>query len=456
MERWTSEQSLILNQPIQNTVIFAGPGSGKTTVFTAFLAHQLDNRQIYSDQTMAVTFTRKSAQSMMSKLTGQIQHKQLLKKLRIGTFHGQFFRFILPFVKEMPVLLKSHEERKLIESALRKLLPISQPFSTQLIDDAVQIIMRMKSRYPIHGNSQFEMDLLEMYEKNKSVEKRWDFEDILLFSLFLFTHSKSFQDVMRKWEFIMVDEFQDTNNIQWHVLNELIKISDAKLFVVGDDDQAIYSFRGSSSYWLLHLDELIPNTSKYFLQYNFRSDIDICKYSSNIIEKQSHRSEKIMIPTSSMYGNCAAVTVKNEEEEYYFIEKLLLHFFSLKKNMSIAILARTRRELIPFIKLIPKYYSRHFYLTVCTFHEAKGLEWDVVFLLGAVEKNPFLRNVDSHILIPTRDNQNLTSEDDEERRLFFVACTRAKHVLITFFPQCYGGKKMNISPYLLESQMSIH
>ncbi|MCY0896739.1 MAG: UvrD-helicase domain-containing protein [Alicyclobacillaceae bacterium] len=444
---WTEEQLRVLEEPIRDMVVFAGPGSGKTTVLTEYMARQLITRDIEPEHIMSLTFTRKSATQLGKRLLEQ--HPELgtqLDKLHLGTFHSQLFHSLLRKMPDIPVLLKSSEQYQLAKQA------VSEAFSEnstgpRVIQNFLAEVTRLKSTFPVAVDDSPYVRAFHRYEQLKVAEKRWDFDDIVLeFLRILESHGLplEFQNV----RLMLVDEFQDTNALQWRIFERIRSNSSARMYVVGDDDQSIYSFRGASSEWLVNFESYVPLATRHYLQSNFRSARTICEVASTLIQYNVDRAPKTMRPVRSETGVAQAIRVRDEADEIETI-RFLVEYYLRGTETSIAVLARTRQQLLPILQIYLRHTSfrkaydgRVHSLEFRTFHEAKGQEWDVVIILGAVANSPYLR-----------DRSTESTESSEERRLFFVACTRARVCLYILVPKFYQTLCVRSLCFLSESKI---
>ena len=260
------------------------------------------------------------------------------------------------------------------------------------------------------------------------------------FLRFLRTHENKSQYLEQK-KYLFVDEFQDINDIQSDIITEYYN-SGVKVIAVGDDAQNIYSFRGSNITHILTFDEKYENVAKHKLIKNYRSTPEIINLANESIEFNKYQIPKKMVPHHKSIGE------KPNVEHYYswdmqnlFIKDKIADYITkgIPKH-EIAVLCRTNRPLIPIEEILTKNGINNIFLDndkvdikkkvkeehicLCTIHKAKGLEWKVVFIIAL-----------NDYWFPSGKN---IVELEEERRLFYVAVTRAKEYLhMSFTP--YAG-----------------
>ncbi|WP_198849615.1 ATP-dependent helicase [Alicyclobacillus sp. SO9] len=429
----TDEQSRIVLQSFQTMSVFAAPGSGKTTVLTEHILFQLRQSLLQPAEVMAVTFTKQAAKEMASRLASNWKepNRVRLEAVHIGTFHSQMFGLLLAKNPNIPVLLDPAEQFQMMKTALQLQ---SLPDSVQHVHKALMRSSKLKSQWPVKNDQNKQnRRLLQEYETLKSRSHRWDFDDILVHACLLFDNEAA-DSPQLPVRYILVDEFQDTNDIQWEILTRMVKSLDAKLFVVGDDDQSIYGFRGANPAWLVDFKRWYPESLSFTLTVNFRSDREIIRTAASLIEHNQRRRSKTIVGHSSQKGIVQTVIWESEEQEAASVARWI------KENVNsgtLAVLARTRKQLEQTWSLLPKRCQQ--VVEFRTFHDAKGKEWDTVHIVGAVKLNPYLS-----------ENPTSVADLEEERRLFYVAITRARHSLYIHSPTRVQRNKTRPSVFITE------
>jgi len=286
--------------------IIAGAGSGKTRVITTKIAYLIQQRQIPSWRILAVTFTNKAANEMKTRVQTLLGADT---RLFISTFHALCYRIlreefahigleknftiidvaeqkaiIKRIVKELDVPVK--EQIKVVKSALYKIDNFKNEFISPSEANQDQTLLSPDDRLAVK--------IYGLYEETLKLENYVDFNDLQLKTHSLFEQNK---DILKKWvsrfDYILVDEFQDTNNLQF----ELIKMLTAKrnnLTVVGDPDQTIYSWRGAQVNIILNFNKTYPNAKTVVLDKNYRSTKQILSVANNAISKNTQRENKVI------------------------------------------------------------------------------------------------------------------------------------------------------------------
>lgn len=442
---FTIEQSQIIAAIPARTVVYAAPGSGKTTVLTHHISEQLRNHRFRANGIMAITFTRQSAVDMRKRMMEQNgMSRKRIEALQIGTFHAQLFRLLLNSVANIPVLLSPIEQFEMMKLALEQHMRNHYRISQSLVQQMLTTYSVNKASYPPAQLPKSESKIIQTYSKIKKRLNRWDFDDILqTFCRQLENRSSShFFDTLTGIQYLLVDEYQDTNPVQWTILQRVVSELDIPVFVVGDDDQSIYGFRGASPQFLLSFATTYADARQYTLNQNFRSSPEIVEHARYLIEHNVVRAPKQMKPVRSKKGIVKAFLVPDEEAEAQYVVKAISSVKRDHPDYSCAVLSRTRRQLY---KVWQSIRQAHFSgIEMRTFHDSKGREWDALFIVGLVEGNPYL----------ARSIRN-SSEMEEERRLYYVALTRARHISCTFIPKLIAGRVFKPSQFIYEAKITM-
>jgi DNA helicase II / ATP-dependent DNA helicase PcrA len=284
-------------------LVLAGAGSGKTRVLTARTAYMLNVKNIEPNTIMLVTFTSKAAGEMKSRLlTYPHMSRDLINKVVTGTFHSIFYR-ILMFHEgnnwsSERLLKKEWQRDKILKEAGKEIDLSEKEFAYDL---ALQQISFWKNSLlqpdQVRAESDWEekvVFLYKKYEEFKTKENLFDFDDMLVGCYQLLSHNPSLLALYQnRFKYFLIDEFQDVNKVQY----ELIKLLSAKsknVCAVGDDDQAIYSFRGSDPSYLLEFEKDFPSAKLVTLDQNYRSSHEIVSTANEMIAINKIRRQKKM------------------------------------------------------------------------------------------------------------------------------------------------------------------
>ncbi|WP_409304688.1 ATP-dependent helicase [Peribacillus sp. SCS-155] len=284
-------------------LVLSGAGSGKTRVLTVRTAYMIVERNIDPRSIMLVTFTAKAASEMKERLLaypglGSAKVNQLV----CGTFHSIFFKLLMfhqPGKWQRDLLIKwDWEKEKIIKEAGRQISLDEKEFA---FDQALQQIGFWKNSlvFPesIKAADDWEKSCAFLYAKYEEYKKKtgkYDFDDMLTGCYLLLLENPDLLELyQQRFNYFLVDEFQDINKVQY----ELIKMLSAKsgnICAVGDDDQAIYSFRGSDPSFILNFPHDFPEAKIVKLTENYRSSHEIVSAANEIIKRNKNRMKKTM------------------------------------------------------------------------------------------------------------------------------------------------------------------
>ena len=431
---FTSVQKEIITTKPNNYAVFAAPGSGKTTVLTHHIAYQIKTGQLQPAEIMAMTFTRQAAVQMKTRIHSLLMDRYShLQVMRMGTFHSQWFRLLLEERPDIPVLLSPREQFLMMEAAIVD-ETLHSTITMQEVKRCLHLTEMVQHAEVSSRLSRHDRSILNRYQKKKRHQNRWDFEDILLQAQERIANVRDVKGLLPV-RYLLIDEFQDTNFIQWDIIRQMQRRYDVSLFVVGDDDQSIYGFRGASPKWFL---EFSTFARTIMLETNFRSDTRIIEAASSLIEKNVHRAKKNIVSSRSEVGFVGHVRFATEAIEAKQIYELILQLSSTQPTWKVVLLSRTRAQLYQVWKEI---HGLHQNCELRTCHEAKGREWDVVIVLGAIESNPYLAKQPWDI--------------EEERRLFYVSLTRARHICIVSSVSRCAGRSVKPSLFISEANLPL-
>jgi DNA helicase II / ATP-dependent DNA helicase PcrA len=332
-------------------LVLAGAGSGKTRVLTTRTAYMLTEKEIAANRLLLVTFTAKAAKEMKNRmrLMKGISTTNL-NALVVGTFHSIFFKMLMhhqPSHWQPDKLMKWDWQREQIIKGVSKQLGLDE--KEFAFDQALSQISYWKNHLllPSHIKAETEWeqqvkDLYDHYEQTKNQTKQFDFDDMLLGCYQLLGENDGLlEKYQERFSYILVDEFQDINKVQYKIISMLAKQS-KNLCVVGDDDQSIYSFRGSDPSYILNFQEDFPNTKVVTLSCNYRSHHAIVSTSKNVISQNKTRKEKDFYAVKESDKRPVQFYPYDEEEEATMIVTDIKEKIVSGANPSdIAILFRT-------------------------------------------------------------------------------------------------------------------
>ena len=450
MKQFNNEQLKAIRHGDGPMMVLAGPGSGKTTVLVNRVLYLTGELKVPEREILIITFTRAAAREMeerylREKAAAGRGHKS---EACFGTFHSVFFS-----------ILKEHTgcrnedvvtERECTELMWSLLSGPELGCYRYTSDMASVILSELGSRkngvrhegYPVPED--IFGRIAEEYEAAMKRRGKLDFDDMLIRFLMLLKKDPKLLSALRKrYRYIMVDEFQDINPVQYQIIRLLCEPL-RNIFIVGDDDQSIYGFRGSRPEIMLGFPADFPELRSVTLEVNYRSESDIVEASLRLIRHNRMRYEKSLRAcrehTGSGRGRIRERQASDEKEEAGLvaddIERILR---DPEDKTDMAVLYRVHRASLPLRAELKKRGIREGErLSLMTFHGAKGLEFDRVYIISANEGiTPWKLSKDS-------------GELEEERRMFYVAMTRARHELHIFNTKLLYSRTQNRTRYMDE------
>ena len=308
-------------------MVLAGPGSGKTRVITYRIANMVVNKDIKPTSILAISFTKASSMEMKNRALA-LSNDFRMNKVTYGTFHSVFFRILRYFENYNIESILDEKTKRIGLKNILKGLNIENADDDETIGQVINEISYVKNE--LMDKRDFKSELLtndefikvyNYYEEYKEQINKIDFDDMLIKTYELLKNNKSALDRVRSaYRYILVDEFQDINKVQFEAL-KLIANPNNNIFVVGDEDQSIYGFRGSRPDFLLEFEEYFLNTNKVLLDINYRSKGEIIDIANRLIEKNENRYEKVIKCGQGNGANVNYISPEDSEEEAVYIAK---------------------------------------------------------------------------------------------------------------------------------------
>ncbi|MCQ2815181.1 MAG: UvrD-helicase domain-containing protein [Bacilli bacterium] len=294
----------------QHCRVIAGAGSGKTRVLTYRIAYLLSELNVLPWKILAITFTNKVANEMHNRIEFLLPEQK--NKMTIKTFHSFAAGFLRREIDSIGfpanfTILDEEDQLKLIKDIASSL---GYRKTDPLVKKAINYIgsQKLKGKYPDditidHENFSGEKDCLEIfqiYEESKNKMYSLDFDDLLLKTNYIL---ETFPDIRMKWQqsidHILIDEFQDTNDIEYKLVKLLSKPSTC-LYVVGDPDQTIYTWRGANQNIIMNVDKEFPLIETIILNRNYRSTQNILNSANKLISNNKFRVKKDLFTQNEM------------------------------------------------------------------------------------------------------------------------------------------------------------
>jgi DNA helicase-2/ATP-dependent DNA helicase PcrA len=281
------------------TLVLAGPGSGKTRVLTHRIAYVINALNVRPHRILAVTFTNKAAREMEARVKKLLD--QDLKGIWLGTFHAICARILrreadlLPFDSNF-VIFDEDDQQALVKRAIKELNLDEKLYRASSVQNAISTA-KNNLIFPQNFNTKTYRDevIARIYKRYNELlvnNNAVDFDDLLLQTWRLLEENVEVREKYgQRFEYILVDEFQDTNLVQYELLRHLASIHH-NIFVVGDEDQSIYRWRGADYRNVMRFEEDFPRAQKILLEQNYRSTQTVLDAAVSVIDRNSYRTPK--------------------------------------------------------------------------------------------------------------------------------------------------------------------
>ena len=460
-----TSQDLAINFKDGACLVLSGPGSGKTFVLTNRVLSLIMNYKVQPSSILVITFTKAAALEMEKRFNSIASASNIvcIDRPNFGTFHSIFFNILREgFDYKYDSTIKKSDAYKLLYSI------INDKMKLNINKEAICSVLKDISLYKLSKESyeDFEPRFLSYktfikvyndFDKLMFDKKKLGFSDMIGMCYKLLIENKNvLKFYQNKYKYILIDEFQDINKSQYEIIKLLGKNNN--IFVVGDDDQSIYAFRGSKPGIMKEFLNDYKRAKVIYLNTNYRSTDNIVRISRKVIEKNIDRFDKNLISNNKGKGKFVIKGfIDSRDENKYIINSIKNYLDSGISLNEMAILYRT--NVLPYaiisdlkkskISFIIKENKKRNYdeMTLCnehkislmTFHMSKGLEYKVVFIIDANDG-----------IVPHKKSIRL-SDIESERRLFYVAMTRAKTDLHILFTIRRFGKNFKASRFILDA-----
>ena len=333
-------------------LILAGAGSGKTKVLTTKIAYLIKEKEVSPKNILAITFTNKAAKEMQERLTGLIGKTSVLA----CTFHSLGVRLLrenydkLGFRKNF-IIMDSDDSLILIKKILKDLGYDPKRFSPYMIRNKIsssksEFIMPDDYKKFVRGE---EDDIIyKVYKKYQEIllaNNSVDFDDLLILPIKLFkTYPSILEYYQDKYQYILIDEYQDTNEAQY-LLTKYLSSKYRNLCCVGDNDQSIYAFRNANYKNILNFEKDFQDAKVIMLEQNYRSTKTILKAANSVIKNNELRKDKNLWSDNEEGDKITYYKAYDEVDEAFYVIRKIKEITSKNKNYNeIAVLYRTNAQ----------------------------------------------------------------------------------------------------------------
>ncbi|MCX7773261.1 MAG: ATP-dependent helicase [Clostridia bacterium] len=374
-------------------LVLAGPGSGKTTLITARTAFLALEYGIPLESIMTVTYN-KAAQLEMKHRFEHIFGSDIKGQAQFTTFHSLCYSVIRDYERRQGnrfKLIESeqggslHNKQRIIKDLYKEINggPVNEDELETLQNEIGLVKNRMIKEFDgLNLQTRNFAALFKAYEEYKRQNLLIDFDDMLSYAYAIFLKCPDIlQRYKGRYPYFQVDEGQDLSLIQFEILKLLVSSKDSNLFLVADDDQSIYGFRGAEPRYILELNQVYPNLSVFRLEQNYRSSRNIVELSSAFIKGNKRRYEKCHRTENSESQKPQLIRVTDEKGQLDFIEKKLKENQNARKPKQVAVLYRSNLSSIPIVDRLERagipFRLRQNKLSffVRTFWPSCGLPW---------------------------------------------------------------------------------
>ena len=328
-------------------MVLAGPGSGKTTVIIHRIKALIEKYNVLPKDILVITFTKAAALEMKNRFKNIDEN---IKDVTFGTFHAYFFRILRnSFGYSLNNILKDDEKKNIIKHIINE-REMQIDDEEEYISNAINEISLVKNELidcenyvtSNFGKSEF-ISIYKQYENIKNENNKIDFDDMVCKCYELLNKNP---EILMRWKnrykYILIDEFQDINKAQYECIRILTDRT-SNIFIVGDDDQSIYKFRGARPEFLLKFPQDYDNVKKIILDINYRSTTQIINLCNAVIKANKNRYEKVIKGTEKD-GNMP-ILLKNDDigtEAVEIAKKIIKYKSKFKLNLNkVAVIYRT-------------------------------------------------------------------------------------------------------------------
>lgn len=342
-------------------IILAGPGSGKTRVITYRTKYLIEQYGIDPSSILVITFTKAAAMEMKQRFLGMTDRKYVT--VNFGTFHAVFFGILRhAYGYSADNIMKEEQKLRFFKEEVSH-MDLEIEDEAEFIQNITGEISRVKNeRKNILEYEALSCDtksfrkLFQKYDNFLRRQNQIDFDDMLVYTYELLSQRK---DILRAWQnkfqYILIDETQDMNQLQYDIV-KMLAAPKNNLFMVGDDDQSIYRFRGARPEIMLGFQKDYPNAKQILLDTNYRSRKQIVDAAIKVINHNEKRFAKEIKAARPEGRPVLTAVFDNQKEEYACMIEKILYFHKQGGSYSdIAILCRTNRQPGAFAETLMEY-----------------------------------------------------------------------------------------------------
>ena len=342
-------------------MVLAGPGSGKTSVIVERTAYMINEGKIPASSILVVTFSRAAATEMKERFLKFVGQNR--SEVTFGTFHGIFYGILKAAYHLSAANILSEEEKFSILREMTEKYGQEMAQEGDFIEEVAREISVVKGNcispehyYASCCSDEIFRDIFHGYKQALKAKRKLDFDDMILCCYELFSQR---QDILNAWRrkfvYILVDEFQDINHLQYDIV-KMLAAPENNLFVVGDDDQSIYHFRGARPEIMLNFPEDFKNAETVILNINYRCSGNILDTAMKVINYNENRYAKKLSTPNEPGEPVQIKEFRNPRDEYMAVAGLLRNRMEEGDNIEdTALLFRTNQETEGLVAALMEY-----------------------------------------------------------------------------------------------------
>ncbi|MBQ2872875.1 MAG: UvrD-helicase domain-containing protein [Bacilli bacterium] len=331
-------------------LVLAGAGSGKTRVLTNRIAYLIENG-IMPENILAITFTNKAAKEMKERVFKLIGPEA--SSIQISTFHSLGLRLLKENYSKLGyksnfVILDSDDTLTVVKKIMKEMNLNPKFYNAREIRNKISSAKNELMSPSQYAKLEFDQNIIQVYERyNKKlvINNSVDFDDLLLLPIKLF---KEYPDTLKyyqeKYKYVLIDEYQDTNEAQY-IFSKMLCNNHKNIFVVGDNDQAIYAFRGANFKNILNFEKDYADCKVILLEENYRSTQNILDAANSVIKHNKQRKDKNLWCNNDIGSKVKYIKTDSDKDECSYVSKTIKELHDNNVNYEdIAILYRTNAQ----------------------------------------------------------------------------------------------------------------
>ena len=424
-----NEKQLEAVKSLENTLVVAGAGSGKTFTIVNKIKYLLDNNIYKENELLIISFTNESVNDLKRKIDYDLDimtfHKlaiTLINNPDMKISNEYYLKFIIneyfnsygKYNKKQNKLIKRILQEMDIDNLKKLIFTFINLYKSNYNDINYLLNLYQKSHFINKIYFKIILEIYHIYNQEIESSNLYDFNDMIKIA----TNNINNNIIKTNYKYIIIDEFQDTSLNRFKLIDAIMKQNNAKIFVVGDDYQSIYRFSGCNLDIFLNFNKLVSNLNIINLDYNYRNPKEIIDVANSFIMKNKNQIKKETICLKNINKPIKICFYKNKRT---VIEKILKYI-----DTKYLILGRNNTD-----KDLFNVQDKPF----LTIHKSKGLEEDNIILINLTNNNNSLPSkIKNHKII-----NKLIKTDyypyEEERRLFYVALTRTRNNIYLLVPK---------------------